>query len=398
MILVFEPMILYNIYMFSNKVFLLCLFIFFSLNCLFYASTIYFSTSVPLQRDIYQTKSNHYYEDPRIMNKEFSLLRALGGWDAQWYLKIAGSGYRTIKGMDALSYAFFPLYPIILASLNPIFLNLELTAFVVTNIFLIANFSSMYYVVTRLYSKPIAIRASFLLFLFPFSAFFRYYYAEELFFFLLIWFCYFLIKRRWLLTTLALALLIVTKPQGLLILPIYFYYIWQAMKHAKLSKKKVFVALVGCFIPFLAWLRFCYMQTGNPMYWSTVQSVWYKPRSPFYLAFHNIQTVISFFVLPFHSWHASKVDAFNVILVVFLIFKSKKYLKRELWLMCLFICISPLFLKDTMSYSRYIIVAFPLFIYVASVVKGKTFVILSCVLYVLLLITSVYFVNWYWVA
>jgi Gpi18-like mannosyltransferase len=384
--------------MFRNKTFLLSLSFFLLLNSLFYAATAYFYQTVPLQTKIYHTQANHYFTDPRINDGNFNLLRAMGGWDAQWYLKIADAGYATRNGMDALSYAFFPFYPIVLMVFNGVFANLEVTAFILTNLFLIANFASLYYVISKLYSSSIALRANFLLFLFPFSAYFRYYYAEALFLFLLIWFSYFLIKRRWFVTTFLLSLLVITKPQGLVLVPVYLFYIWQAISHDKLPKWKGWSAMTIGSLPFLAWLRFCYLQTHDSMYWSTVQSVWYKPRSPIYLLFHNIQTVFSFFSLPFHSWHASRIDVLSILLVLLLLYKSKKYLKPELWVISLILCISPLVLKDTMSYSRYIIVAFPLAIYAASVIKGKTLIILGSVMYVLLIILSVYFVNWYWVA
>lgn len=78
---------------------------------------------------------------------------------------------------------------------------------------------------------------------------------------------------------------------------------------------------------------------------------------------------------------------------------SRKFFKNypQLWWMSFLIWIAPLLLKDLMSYSRYQIISFPLFIFLAGNISGWKFYALCLVFLGLLLVTSLYFVNWQWV-
>ena len=181
-----------------NKKFHLNLGIFLIINIIFYGFIILFNTRIPFSAYDYRVNAHHYLTDQRINKKSFNLLDALGQYDAQWYLKIAEKGYpknpapETLdnkKIMGGLSYAFFPFYPVILSIFNAPIGNIEFSAFTVANILLILNFLSLYFMIKQFYSPGIAFKTIFLLFLFPFSMFYRSYFTEGLFLFLLIWFC-----------------------------------------------------------------------------------------------------------------------------------------------------------------------------------------------------------------
>lgn len=392
--------------LFKTKTFLSSLTIFILINILLYSFIIIRNQAIKFNEVNYLYMSHHYEFDPRASAGDFDFLTALGNYDAQWYLRIAESGYPSQKDiaqhpdpryMGELSYAFFPLYPMILYVCNLLFRNIQLTAFIIANIFLLANFISLYYVITKLYSEKVAQKTNFLLFLYPFSIFFRSYFTEGTFLFLLIWFSYFLIKRKWLLTSLSLALLAITRPNGIFLILVLLFFLIKSLIKKEISIKESVCVVMISLIPFIGWLHFNYKQLGNPFIWYKVEAVWYNPKTFYEPIVSNIKTIISFGKLPFHNYHQSKVDASVVLLTLFLIIRSRKYLKTELWLMSIIICFVPLVIKDLMSYARYEIVSFPLFLYVAANTNKYFYTIILTLCAIALLVTSIYFVNWYWI-
>ncbi len=81
--------------------------------------------------------NHHFFQDARSVGGDFNLLRAWGQTDSQWYMKIAAKGYgKDLKfvmdknEMTGLSYAFFPLYPLLIKMVS-VFTsgNYEIAAF-----------------------------------------------------------------------------------------------------------------------------------------------------------------------------------------------------------------------------------------------------------------------------
>lgn len=175
--------------------------IFISLNIFLYLFLYLFNDRIPFNYENYQFNATKFIEDSRATQGKFDLINNLAQFDAQWYLKIAEAGYPTnphstaLEVMDGATFAFFPLYPIILKILNIFIMNILLTGFLFANFMLLINFWSLIYVLKKFTDEKIAIRTAFLLFLFPFSIFFRSYFTESLFLFLLIWFTHFLLKK-----------------------------------------------------------------------------------------------------------------------------------------------------------------------------------------------------------
>lgn len=423
--------------LFSKKL-IISFFLFAAINIFLYLFIIKFNPLFPFQKDNYIYNSHHYLKDPRINGSNFQFIRALGQYDAQWYLKIGDRGYpknpKNInlddkKTMDGLTYAFFPLYPLVLHVANYLFRNIELTAFVVSNIFLILNFFSLYFVISSIYPNDksktniyrhsgnpakagasriwrgcwtsqydvnsIAIKSIFLLFLFPFSIFFRSYFTEGMYLFLLIWFAYFLIKKKFLFSAICLAFLNVVKANGFLLNFLLFYFLYKEVKEKKMSLKKAFVLTIVLMLPFLSWIIFNYFQTGNFFYFNEAQTSFFTPKM--FVPLYNFSAVFSIPWLNFHSYHSSIVDLFFVIYVLLILKISKKSLDSRLWWISFLIWLSPLLIKDIMSFPRYQLVSFPLFVYFASKLRTRNYFIVITLLLFGLFIISIYFVNWYWV-
>lgn len=386
-----------------HKSLYLNLIIFILINVFLFAFIIKVNNLFSFNKFNYVYNAHHYLLDQRIKNGNFNLLNALGQYDAQWYLKIAEKGYpknptreslADKTKMEGLSYAFFPLYPLILHVINFPFKNIEIAAFMATIIFLVADFLSLNYVTGKLYNPNIAIKTSFLLFLFPFSIFYRSYFTEGLFLFLLIWFSYFLIKKRWLTCALLLGLLTTTRGVGIFMFFPFFYYLWKDLRLQKISTFRNWEAIIIAFVPISLWITYCFWQTGNGFYFFSIRTAWEPFRIPF---LHNIFTILSFPNLPLHGFHYSQIDILTIVFVFYLLVLSVKILRPELWIIAFFLWIGPLLIQDTISFSRFQIVSFPLFLYLAIVLKEREYKLLLIAFGVLLCIVSLFFVNWFWI-
>jgi len=379
-----------------TKSFRLCLFIFILINVFLYLFMFFFNHIVPFNAAYYANNAYHYLPDPRYYHHSFDFLSAIGQWDAQFYLQIAAKGYSQVRG--SFMYAFFPMYPLTLFVVNAIVNNLELTAFIVGNIILLADFISLYFVVTKLYNEKIAFRTSILMFLYPFSIFYRSYFAESLFLFFLLWFCYFITTKKWFFATIFFAFLCVTRPTGLFLIPLYIFLLLNAVgsKKNNMSLLKVFGYCFLASIPFFGWLYYCYSTTGNSYYWMNTDTVGLKASILHPIEFNIIQ-LLHFDSLPFHYFGESKLENISLLLVITILVLSKKRLKPELWWTSFFLAIPVIFLKDLISFSRFQSVSFPLFLYLAQVFSGKKFIVVSTIFFFLLFLTSLFFINWYWV-
>jgi len=382
------------------------IYLFLGINIALYFFIFFFQDKISFNIRNYTISAHHYLVDARSRGGSFDFLRALGQFDAQWYLKIAEKGYpenpQLIPNVNkdinsGLSYAFFPLYPLLLSLFNTVINNIELTAFAVTNVLLLINFISLYYVVSQLYSEHIARKTVFLFFLFPFSIFFRSYFTEGLFLFLLIWFSYFLIQRQWFYSACFLSLLFVTRPNGLFLAPLFLFFASQEYKKNRIRLSSFFQLGTIAIFPFFLWLWFCFYYTSDPFYWFSIQSNWYNFQQFSFPLTNNLQTIFQFFSLPLHAFHKSKIEVLTILTAGALLFYSRKKIKPELWWISLLFWAVPLIFKDTMSFSRYQIISFPLFIYLATALKGLSYKLVILVFLFYLFFTSLFFVNWYWV-
>jgi len=224
--------------------------------------------------------------------------------------------------------------------------------------------------------------------------FFCFFFLSALFLLLLLWFSYFLIKRKLSISSLFLGLLFVTRPNGLFLSLLFYPIILKTWQDNQITLKRAILAVLLSVFPFAFWMIYCYLQTGTPFIWELVQSGWERQAFPFV---SNLRMIVSFWNLPFHSFHASKIDVITILFTLFLLVKSKKVLRWELWCISLIFCLIPLLIKDTLSYTRYQTVSFPLFLYLAQVLSKKMFIVLCIIFSLGLGVTALYFVNWYWI-
>jgi hypothetical protein len=351
--------------------------------------------SIPFNAYEFKEFHNRFFERSERSHVPENFVENLIIYDAQWYLKIAREGYvkptkkdfeDPSKSPNVLQFAFFPLYPLTLSGMYALVQNIELAAFVYSLILQIAVGISVFFVIKTIVNEKIALYTLLLLFFFPFSIFFRSYYTEALFLLLLSWFCFFTYKRQFSVAAVFLGLLIITRGTGMMLLPFFAFLLYR-------ERKPLYIFLIAI-APLLLWIYHCYIKTGDPFMFATVKQYWLGTTFPLY---RIIQTFAAFPFIPVHGFHASKIDSTMIVVIGLILYKSKKILHPLLWWISFCLWVTPILTHDTMSFCRYQSVNFPLFVYLASLMSRKAFILTASIFYILLVFVSILFLNYYWI-
>lgn len=396
----FKKSSLYSL--FESKSFRLhfCLFIVF--NVLLYGWMMFAHNLVSFQNQNYTYSSHHYKADSRIENPDsFNLLDALAQYDAQFYLQIADDGYSvndedwSNKTTDSkISYAFPPLYPILISALNIFTNSIVVSAFVVTQITLLASFVAVYWLISRFKNELLAQKTVWLLYLFPFSIFFRSYFSEALFIIILVLLLDSLLKQKRIISSIAVGLLTITRLVGVSLILLWFAKLVIDTKLLRVRVKQAVMYALVSLVPLVGWMAFNYISAGSALFFIDVREAWLKTQIP---PISTLEPVTNFFSLHLHMFHSSKIDILMLCFFGILLYFSRNWLPRSWWWVAFVIWITPILTSDTMSASRYQMVNLPLFIYLSHILKGKVYKASIAICLLGLLLVSVLFVNWFWI-
>lgn len=212
--------------------------------------------------------------------------------DALWYLKISTQGY----GPEIGTFAFFPLFPVLVALVSPLFGGGELYAAIfVANLFTAAGLVLFFLLVRELLDDPAAKAATFGLALFPTSFFLVAPYAESLLLALGSASLLLALRGRLGLAAIAGAMAALTRPFGaLLFLPL----VWISLRRSRSSDRPNLAGLLPAAAPLVAvggWLVFTAFQTGDPWLALQVQSLWQREPSIFLVTI--IESVVAWWEL-----------------------------------------------------------------------------------------------------
>ena len=140
-------------------------------------------------------------------------------WDALNYQKIAEFGYTATGEMRPL-LVFYPLYPWLVRLVGFVTRDYLVSAFFVSTIASLVTAIVLFRLVELDYSKELAQRAVWFLFIFPTSYFLHIGYTESLFLMLALSSIYCARKQRWLWAGVFGALTCLTRANGLVLLPV----------------------------------------------------------------------------------------------------------------------------------------------------------------------------------
>jgi hypothetical protein len=416
---------------------------------LYWSCALVVAHRVPLIPARYFWSGHHYQIEPRITQRRVDFLSLWIYEDSEWYLSIAERGYPNTQEIKQAAlakrartgypyplvpgstlarvakytewdadakYAFFPLYPLVIAAFH-LFLPLHLAAFVATNLISALAFLALYGLALEYVpDKGLAFRSLLLLAFYPFSVFYQAYFTEGLLLLLAVSSLYFLKKKRLGLSVLCGALLCMTKAIGVVIaIPLVILAIKQsprvegrAVRRAKQLGRRTKTMRIdwrACTIAALTPLGLApfmllnYFKTGHWNYFALAEHRWgYETSNLLENALTNIfVTGSKFFDMKWLTDHDSRIDYAALIFFLAIIVLSYKRLPLELWSFSLLLWLVPVVTKDLMSFSRYMSVSFPSFMYLAGIRRKLVFGILAVGFLIGSLVIDGMMTTWRWI-
>jgi hypothetical protein len=307
-------------------------------------------------------------QEPRISLAHADVAQKLGRAilyaDALWYTNIARDGYerQSLDTSTQHTWAFFPLYPLLLRAASRITGEYALTGSLLSNLFLLAALILLHRTVRAFgYDEGCADRTIFYMAAFPTSYFFSLPVTESLFLLLTVG-CFLAARRRrwWLMGTLG-ALATATRPTGIFIFPALLILYWQTYRGERWWRREL-LAMLLVPLGIFAFMFYLHDITGEALAFLKVQAAWgHHPgfflRPLFDYAMNPLEVSVrwDFRLLNF----AAAVTALGCGLWL---------LKRREWALALYtlICIIvPLSSMLLQSISRYFLTIFPAFIILA---------------------------------
>lgn len=345
---------------------------------------------------------NTNYELPKNIkiSHRFLILPWLN-FDGRNYLEIVNKGYKSL-GQKVDLWAFFPFYPLLIRILsfnlflNPIFIGLGIS--------LICFIASLYLFNILLIQDRLSLdkrkKMIILLMIFPTSFYFAAYYTESLFLLLVLSAFYFLNQKKIIQASIFTALASATRIVGLAIVP---SILWEAYRQYKETKKfplSVLIAPLG----YVFFSLYAQVTTGSAFSMIEKHRSWGRQIQPLGIWFALRDGLLK---ILFRS-NASKnnlivysvelLEFFIALSLILIIIFSLKKIKLSYWFYILF---SSLFIFSSGilgSIPRFIIVMFPIFIYLVKVLPKRIYYSVVFFCFILLIYLTSLFLRGYWVA
>ncbi len=329
------------------------------------------------------------------------LLNFRSNYDGVHYVLIATHGYN--YGQQA----FFPFYPSLIKRLQPTIKDPILAGTLISSVsFLIA----MYFLsrLIRLDASPAVAKWTIIsLLVFPTSFFFTSVYTEGLFFLLVILTFYSARKNRWLLAAIFGALASYTRLIGIFLLPALLVELWW-QQNQNLIKPRQFAykSLLLLIIPLglLSYMWYLHRTTGDFLAFYNVQPLFLQARSlhitlPYQVMWRYIKMVLT---VSRNDFIYLTIWLEFVTAIGFLVLSAISLFKqRPSYAVFSFLAfIVPTFTGNFVSLPRYVLVCFPAFILIGTLLaKNRKFRYLYLGLSVFLLVIFLsLFIRGYWVA
>ncbi len=348
------------------------------------------------------------------------LLNPWAHWDGVWFIKIATSGYAA----DGGSTAFFPLLPSLLRYGAFLFAgNLVVTGVVVSLACFAASLWLLYRLVLLDFGEQVASRTVIYLAVAPLAFFFQAVYTESLFLLLTLACFTFARNGRLRLAGVMGLLAVLTRSTGvLLLIPMTYYYYRQRDWSWRKTDSHIANLLM---IPegLLIWMTYLSVAFGNPFSFAGAQTQWarmlaapnYTLGRAFTAALNGIWSVITtdYAALSLSNpaeWGeldraATNLIAFaSLVIAGLLLWYGARRLPASYSLFALASILFPLFFPANsiplMSFPRFALTIFPLYISLALFTQGRRWAHLTVIVGGLLLlgVLTFKFALFSWVA
>lgn len=287
-------------------------------------------------------------------------LNSQSNWDGWQYISISQNDFE-----HEYQYAFFPLLPKLIGIFSDTFdLNPVATGIILANLFLLLAILYLYKLLSIDYGENVALKTIFLLLIFPGSFFFGMIYTESLFLLLSVLCFYCLRKEKFLPLFIFGFLIALTRNLGVLIsLPLLYAYL---NTHKKL--KPSIIALGGPAIALGGWMTYLHYATGDFLKFISAQKLFFRETSAniFQNFWKNLVETIHY------ASFMNVLEILSVVLAISLIVLAMvKKEKKEYLIWSILLILPPLTQNLYDSINRYVIVIFPLFLYLAKYLKDR---------------------------
>jgi hypothetical protein len=298
----------------------------------------------------------------------YRLLDIWGRWDTGWYISIVRDGYmlRGDLAQQQSNVSFFPFYPyLVRAILWPVPVQWQsdgvvlLAGVILSNLFLLGGLIFLYLLTVELtQTRNVAQRAVLYLLLFPTAFFFSAFYTDAAFLFLSVAALYAAQRRAWAWAALAAALLGITRPLGVLIIPV-LAWLYLSSSEWRINKIRAdFLWLLLTPLPFLLYLVWIGQATGDFLAPMSAQQAYFRSFAwPWTTMFAPVNA--NLLMTPLEQ--VAGVLFLGVALIACWQLPSTAY---GLWVIALIM--PPLFTGTMTSFLRYVVVAVPVFILLAQ--------------------------------
>jgi Gpi18-like mannosyltransferase len=323
---------------------------------------------IPFSASFYQSNFRYPADEP------ISLTTTFKTWDAQHYLYLAEQGYQAKEQSDR----FFPLYPLLIKVFSPLFVGNTLwTGLFLSNLFSFFLIFFFYIFIKQLFNESTAFISSLFLLAFPTGFYLSLVYTESLLMMLALMFFYFLYRKHYWPAFLSAFLLPLSRPQGILVAGALLVFIAAKLIKDKKLYKDIWTEL-SIFIAFGAGLLlyFFIMQqaTGNFMTGLNL----HKDMNVGNHSIANMLDPIGWFKRNFifsnlilHHFTNGIIDRLFFLGFLALAVLSYKRMDATMFAYLLLLGLIPVLSGGFMSYTRYMLQAFPIFITLALTLKEK---------------------------
>ncbi|MDR3642004.1 MAG: hypothetical protein P4L74_00045 [Candidatus Doudnabacteria bacterium] len=291
----------------------------------------------------------------------FSWLAIWGVWDSGWYLRIAQYGYSSaLSNLPATfgqaSYAFFPLYPLLMHLIGVIVGNYFIAGLIISNVCLLAAAWYFYKLAALEEGADVARRSVKYLFLFPVAFIFSGVFTESLFLLLAVAGFYYARRHKWVLAGCLGFFAALTRPLGvLLVVPMVIeFYLQHGFSISAWLKRSwtIFLPVLGTIV--FGW--YCKMLTGNFFGFLHTQTAWHRQIS------NPLRLVYGALIArdPYNIFAAGFALVCLLLLVIYY-----RQIRFSYWVFAVMVILLPMF-SGLESLPRYTLSAFPLFLVFAK--------------------------------
>ncbi len=301
-------------------------------------------------------------------------------WDAVHYLYIAQYGYCNldcVHSYEQFSIVFFPLYPFLVRIFQFFARNYMLSSLIVSNVFYILTVFFLYKLVRKDFSHEISLKTIILLSAFPTAYFLHVGYTESLFLFLVVSSFYYAVNKKWLTASLLGMFASLARINGILLFPALLVEYLISRKEAggqsviKIKKDILYTSLIP--LGSLLYLFINYIYFHNPFQFMIFQREHWGERFSSPIT-GLIGAINGFHWRPFSQWLSWELPQiiFAIFAVLIILISLKKvrlsYSVYSVLSLIIIVCCS-----FWMSVPRFVLVVFPIFIFLAVIAKKATY-------------------------